>query len=449
MTAQAFLQALLEQAKGRGLADCEAYLSQTDSFRVSAYEGKVDEYSVSATQGVGFRALVDGRMGYAYSEVMDEEAIPMLLDGACESAALLEDDDPQLLFAGATSYPELPATYDEDLARLPAQDKIQMALDLEAAAKAASPKVRAVDGATVSSISGSVRIVNSRGLDLSDRSNLILAYLSPIVEERGRSYDVFGYRLSQRADLDIAGLAQETVQRTLARIDAAPVKSGVYTLILDPESMATLLETFASVFSARQVQKGLSLLRGKLGEAIASPVVTLLDNPHLPGGFASSAFDSEGVPTQKKAVIQKGVLTTYLHNLSTAQKDGMASTGNASRSFKGRVGVSPTNFYLQPGSKDLPALMAEVGEGILVQDLMGMHAGANAVSGDFSLLFKGFTIENGQLGRPVEQVTLAGNFFDFLRRITAVGSDLAFTLPGSGCFGSPSVVVPDVMVAGE
>ena len=137
MTAQAFLQALLEQAKGRGLADCEAYLSQTDSFRVSAYEGKVDEYSVSATQGVGFRALVGGRMGYAYSEVMDEEAISMLLDGACESAALLEDDDPQLLFAGATSYPELPATYDEDLARLPAQDKIQMALDLEAAERTA------------------------------------------------------------------------------------------------------------------------------------------------------------------------------------------------------------------------------------------------------------------------------------------------------------------------
>lgn len=229
-------------------------------------------------------------------------------------------------------------------------------------------------------------------------------------------------------------------------LDAAPCASGTMPVILRNGAMADLLQTFSSVFSADAAQKGLSLLAGKEHSQIAAPCVTLVDDPLLPGGFASRPFDGEGVATYTKKVIENGVLTTLLHNLKTANKAGCASTGNASRaSYAASVGVSPTNFFLQPGQADLDALHAHLQNGLVVTEVSGLHAGADAVSGDFSLLSSGYLVENGRKGRPVEQITVAGNFFQLLRDIEEVGCDLRFPM---GSVGSPSVRVRSLSVAG-
>ncbi|HML45936.1 MAG TPA: metallopeptidase TldD-related protein [Clostridia bacterium] len=184
-----------------------------------------------------------------------------------------------------------------------------------------------------------------------------------------------------------------------------------------------------------------------MGEVIAAPCVTLVDDPLLPEGMATAPFDDEGVATYRKPVIEAGTLKTLLHNLKTAKKDGVQSTGNAAKSgYAAPVRVSPSNFFFQPGADDLAALCARMGEGLVITDVSGLHAGANAVSGDFSLLSKGYRVRNGEKAEPVEQITVAGNFYTLLKDIVAVGSDLTFPFGG---VGSPSVWVKALSVAGR
>jgi len=213
---------------------------------------------------------------------------------------------------------------------------------------------------------------------------------------------------------------------------------------------AEILEAFSSVFSAERVQKNLSLLKDKLHEKIASEIITLVDNPYMDKGYASSAFDSEGVPTKEKNIIEKGVLNTYLHNLKTALKDGVDSTGNASRSsYKSSIGISPTNMYIEPGEKKLDALINGVEEGLMITDVQGLHAGLNPISGDFSLSAQGFLIQKGEIKEPVNQITISGNFLEMLKNVEEVGKDLRFGLPSNAYIGSPSLKIKNLDVAGE
>lgn len=206
---------------------------------------------------------------------------------------------------------------------------------------------------------------------------------------------------------------------------------------------------FSSIFSAEAAQKGLSLLKGREGEAIASEAVTIVDDPHRPHSAASQSFDGEGVPTRKKNVVEKGVLQTLLHNLTTAAKQGVTTTGNAARGYASAVGVAPTNFYIAPSQESVEAMLARMGEGFLITEVSGLHAGANQISGDFSLLAKGFAVRGGQKAEPVEQITVAGNFFAVLKDVVAVADDLAFGLPGGSLVGSPTIWVKALSVAGK
>ncbi|MCK9526541.1 MAG: TldD/PmbA family protein, partial [Limnochordia bacterium] len=186
-------------------------------------------------------------------------------------------------------------------------------------------------------------------------------------------------------------------------------------------------------------------------QPVASTLVTLVDDPLLKNGGASASFDGEGVATRAKNVIEKGKLITFLHNLKTAKKDGVESTGNASRaSFKSPVGISPTNFFIQPGTLDYEALIERMGDGIIIINVQGLHSGADAVSGDFSLGAYGYLVENGAIVRPIEQITIAGNFFKLLEAVEAIGSDLEFGSPSSrGHVGSPSLLIRHLSVAGN
>ena len=188
----------------------------------------------------------------------------------------------------------------------------------------------------------------------------------------------------------------------------------------------------------------MSLLAGREGEEIASPLITITDDPLRKGGLATAAFDGEGSATCTKAVVERGVLKTLLHNRRTAKKQGVRTTGNASRA--GGMHVSPSNFYIEPGEQSLEELLQNAGSGLLITDLSGLHAGANPISGDFSLLSKGFVIRDGTQAEPVERITVAGNIYQLLKSVCAVGSDLEF--PGSP-IGSPSVDAGMMPVSGK
>lgn len=443
-----FIGRVLEAAKKAGIVSAEVYYSASDSFRAMSHQGEVDNYSAASRAGLSLRGLYEGKMGYAATEALDDEAIDQLVQGVMESAMLVEDDAPQEIWHGDGSYPEVD-NYAPDLDRVTEEQKLKLLLDTEKAAlSCGDARIRQVNYNMVTTRSAETRIVNSFGVDLCRKDNLAVAYVSVVAREGERVSTGSGFAYGRDfSAFSPVKMAREAVDEALFYLDASPVPSGTYRVIFDRRCMPDLLGTFAGVFSADAAQKGMSLLKDREGEMIASECVTLMDDPHMPGGLASSPFDDEGVATKVKAVIEKGRLTTLLHNLKTARKAGTVSTGNASRSsYAASVGISPSNFFFKPGEKTLSQMMRDMGSGIVITDVSGLHAGANPVSGDFSLLSKGYLVENGQKGRSVQQITVAGNFYTLLKNIRAFGSDLEFT--GSP-IGSPSVDVGEMNIAGK
>ncbi|MBQ9263460.1 MAG: TldD/PmbA family protein [Clostridia bacterium] len=447
MTIDQFIQALLDEAKTSGIEGAEIYLSSDDSFQAMCVQGQINNYTVNATRGLSLRGIYQGKMGYAATEAFDEDAVKQMVEAVKESAELTEDEDVQEIYPGDEEYPQV-SVYHPALDQVSEEKKIQFILDVEKRALSIDPRVEQLNYNMISTSSGETRIVNSYGLNLRHRDNMAFAYASATAKEDGRVATGSSFQVERDFEaLDAGKIAQEAVEEALFMLHAAPVPSGNYRAIIHAKCMPDLLSTFAGIFSAENVQKGMSLLAGKEGEMIASEAVTLMDDPLLPGGLASHPFDDEGVAAYTKAVIKNGKLNTLLHNLKTARKAGVKSTGNASKgSYASAMDIGPSNFYLAPGEKTLAELTRDMGDGIVITEVSGLHAGANPISGDFSLIAQGYTVKDGKKDRPVEQITVAGNFYQLLQNIRAVGSDLVF--PGSAV-GSPSVDVGEVSVAGK
>lgn len=440
-------------AAGReaGLEEMEVYVSRSKDFSVRIFQEEVDDYTVSLEQGVGFRARYGGKVGYAYVEAVDEDSIKLLVEGAKANAQIIDSDDEIVFFAGSAEYPEVVA-FNGELGKVSPEERIQFAKTLETEAFATDSRVALVNWAATGYGETDVYIANTKGLEQSFSRNAAYSFVSAMVKE-GETVKTGGRFLFKNdwSQFDAKKQAQEAVQEGVSLLDASTVKSGEYRVLLRYDVVQDLLSTFSSVFSAEAVQKGLSLLGGKLGEQIASPKLTLIDDPLLPNGGASAPFDAEGVATKTKEVIAQGTLTTFLHNLKTAKKEGVESTGNAFRaSFKSPVGISPSNFYIKPGEKSYDELVQELGSGLIIIDVQGTHSGANPVSGDFSLGAYGYLVENGKITRAVDQITIAGNFFRLLESVEEIGSDLEFGIPGyGGNVGSPSLIIEKLAIAGN
>ncbi len=442
-----YIKKLLQSAKEKGITAAEVYLSSGDRFRAMCQKGVISSYTVASTRGLSLRGLYEGRMGYAATEAFDEESIGLLVSGVIQSASLSEDDSVQEIYPGDRDYPTVD-NYEESLDAVTPEEKLDYVLRAEKALLACDPRIAAATRSMVSTSSGSVRIVNSYGLDLRMRDNAFFSYIGALAKDGGRSASEGALFVGRTF---LPGKAEETAaeaaEKALFMLDAAPVESGVYRAVFDPYAMSDLLGVFAGIFSSENAQQNMSLLAGREGEKIAADCVTLVDDPLLKGGFESRGFDDEGVACRTLKVVENGVLNTLLYNLKTARKAGRASTGSARRaSYAAPVRVAASNFFLKPGDRDLKGLTEDMGEGLVITDVGGLHAGANPMSGDFSLIAEGYTVRGGKKDRPVEQITVAGNFYELLRSVRAVGSDLIF--PGSG-IGSPSVDVGEIRVSGK
>lgn len=452
MEKNAFIKLLFERAKQAGFTDCEVYISSGEEFEVNVFKGEILHYTSAASEALGFRGLYEGKMGVSSTQVYDEESADQLIENALEAAKLIENEDEQFIYEGDKEYPSV-QLFSEELEKVTAAEKIELAKELEKAVFAQDERVTQTEAAEVLTMSGSCRIVNTKGLDVSARSNIAAAYVAPVLTEGGKASSAMEFK----ADQDFAALsakkdemAADAVKEALDFMHASPVPSGEYAVLLRNDAAGSMLRTFSAIFNAENAQKGLSLLKGREGDAIAAPCVTIIDDPLRDGSMASSPFDDEGVATYTKCVVEKGVLKTLLHNLKTAKKQGVKSTGNASRaSCSAPVGVSPSNFYIEKGERSLEEMAAVIGEGLLITSLQGLHAGSSSVSGDFSLGAKGYRIEGGKIGAPVEQITVAGNFFKVLNEIIEVGSDLHFGRPGSVMVASPSLWIKSLSVAGK
>ncbi len=443
-----FKNAVIACCEQQGVRDYELYYQSGDSVSVSAFQHEINEFTSSNDGGVCFRCLVGGRMGYASTEDLSEEQAKRLVLSALDNAKTLEHDEKEFLGEGNQTYETLHLEKRE----LPSTETlIQTVLDTQEKVYGADKAV--IDGTSVEGISlhHEFAIYNSKGMNLhyeNDISGLVVGAVVTNGKEMANDYQI---KLRFLQDVQIDELVGKAVAGAKAKLDGDVPPTAVCPVVFDPEAMSDLLATFSGIFSSEAAQKGLSKLADREGTVIASEAVTLVDDPFHKDNPMPINFDAEGSPTYRKNVIEKGKLNTLLYNLKTAAVAGKKTTGNASKAgYASSVSVQPFTLYLENGSDTEEELLQKARNGVFINSLSGLHAGANSISGDFSLQSAGFLIENGKKTKAIKSFTVAGNFYDLLQNITAVGNN--GTLPaamGSTAFGSPSVLVASLSVAGK
>lgn len=448
MNYQEFKERVITKARDLGIAEYELYYQVGESVIANAFGHEIERFSANNAGGVCFRCIVNGKMGYAATERLDGQQAEQIVLKALENSKALEADEPVFLAPGGQPYAQTaPGKCD-----FPQTDAlIAKVLQTQEALYAADPRV--IDGSMCRGVAQRdyTAICNSKGLDVSCEHVLSALMVQAVVEADGEKANDFQMKLDRLEDVDVGTLCQKAAKTALSKLGGEPAPTGVYPVVFDPEAMSSLLETFSDIFSGEDAQKGLSRLGDRLGQQVAAPMVNVVDDPAHPENPVPMAFDAEGSPTVKKYVIQNGVLNTLLHNLKTANVAGVQTTGNGAKGrYDSPVGIAPFTMYLEPGDHSRQQLLELAGKGVYIRTLSGLHAGANAVTGDFSLQSEGYLIENGQLTDHVKSFTVAGNFYDLLENITALGNDLELSNPSDmTAFGSPTVLVKELSVAGK
>lgn len=445
MDFNAIKSAVVAAAEKAGIKEYELYYVQDAGVSTETLKHEISNLTSAVNGGVCFRCVVDGKMGYAASELMNVEEIEALVLRAADNAKYVEADDDGVIFAGSKEYGKINAPEPKilDAAELKA-----MALEIEKELYEASDKV--IDGsqAAVGSAEMWVRIFNSYGLDLENHVGRNYAMAYGVVNVDGEVRNDFEIKTGSTKE-EFEGMARKAVEAALEQIGAKNAETGVYNVVINKSQMASLLSAYSSIFSAKVAQNGMSLLVGKEGEKIAADCVTITDDPFREGYALQTHFDAEGVATYRKSVVENGVFKTFLHNLSTAKKAGVETTGNASKAgYSGSVAVSPYCFCIEGSELTEEELFEKAGNGIYVTGVKGLHAGINAVTGDYSIECSGFKIENGKKTTPIKSFTIAGNFFELLKNIDAVANEVKIGLGGFTAFGAPSVLVHGISVAG-
>lgn len=426
------------EAAARYGAAYEIEINTEESAGAEALQNEISTVSYTRSSTMTVRCVVNGKSGYASSELVTPEAAAQLVEQACANAEAVDDADTMELFGGSDRYEAVSDSADA----LPSAEEMKThTMELQRKACAASDKI--VDG-TQSWTSGlrlGNALINSAGLNLSYECALVYHGVSAAVKDGEEAAD--DYRVVPLDKESTDETVKKAVDAALSKLGADTVESGKYNVILDKNTLRSLLSTYAVVFSARSAYLKTTLLAGKEGEAVAAPCVTLVDDPFHPGKFSHCPYDGEGVAVYPKNIIENGVLTTLLYNRMYAKLLGKETTGNAA----GAKSIEPKGLYVAPGEYGEDALLNKLDSGIYITALNGLHAGANTQSGDFSLQAEGFLVEGGRKTRPVKNFTIADNFFQILKKIDAISDTVEF---GTGSdFGAPEVLVTDISVSGK
>ena len=450
MEMKSLIDKIVQKGREKGLNDMEVYYSAGNSLSLKVFQKELDTYNLSESEGLSLRGVYNGKMGYSYTEKVDETSIDQLVRDVLENAIIIDSEDEEFIFEGSKEYKKVDS-FNPTLSNVSEEKKIEFVKSLEEEAFKLDKRIASVEVCVYGDGYGETIMFNTKGLTLQEKSNIAYTYIVVVAKEGEDIKTGMAYRTGNDFNkFNAQVIAKEAVDEAIALLGASSVKSGDYNVIIRNSAAADLLEAFTGIFSAEAVQKDLSLLKGKLNEKIASDKFTLIDDPYMEDGLASKSFDGEGVACKYKRVIDKGVLKTYFHNLKTAKKDGVETTGNASKgSYKSSIGISPSNFYVEKGERELNEMVADLDKGILITELQGLHSGLNSISGDFSLAALGYLIESGKISRPLEQITVSGNYFEMLKNIEETGSDLKFGLPGGAYIGSPSLKINKLSIAGE
>jgi len=434
----------VELVKKLGGEEAEAFYTETHDLTVEVVRQEIETMKVAVGRGIGLRAFVDSRMGFSYTVRLDQQGLEEAAQKALANARLSSPDRYWQLPAPAGQYPEV-KTYDPQIEKVPLEDKVELAKEMERAALACDPRVRVAEGSAYQDSAYQVVLANSRGITAAYRGAYCGCYAMIAAQEDGDTQGGFEMSYSLHFDLDPQKVGQKAAFKAVRMLKARPAASKKAPVVLDPYVAVSFLGVLSAAFSAEAVQKKSSLLAGKEGRQVASPLVTLVDDGALPEGLASAPFDGEGVPTGRHVLLDKGVVQGFLYNSYTAAKAGTASTGNAKRAeYTSTPEVGTTNFFLQAGDISQQELLGSVADGFYVTEIMGIH-NANPISGDFSVGAAGLWIDHGELAYPVRGVAIAGNILELFNSVDAVADDLTF-FAGRG---APTVKIAQMSISGR
>jgi len=427
-----------------GAEQVEAYAEEQASTKVEAYRGEVEGLSFSESRGVGVRVIVGGRLGFAYAADPSLEEVRTTVARARENAALATPDEHNVLPATEPIEP-MDGLFFESLAALTTADKVPIALDMERIATTADPRVIKTDSVQYGDTVGRVAIASTAGVRGEFSGTGCWAVVVTLAEQDDETQTGFSFKIARRLeDLDTAWVANEAVERAARMLGATKPATERVPVLLDPFAASSFLGVLAGGLSAESVQKGRSLFADLVGERVGSEAFTLVDDGRLIEGPGAEPFDGEGVPTGRTELLTGGVLSGFLHNTYTARRGATRSTGNATRGYRSTPGVGTTNLYVEPGEPSLEELLRRAEGGVLIQDVSGVHSGANAISGEFSVGATGLRIAGGELGEPLREMTIASTIPDMLQAITAVGADLRWF----SSIGVPSILIGEMTLAG-
>lgn len=443
-----FKELVIAQCAAQGIEEYELYYQSSSSTSVDTFQHNINEFSSSLSGGLCFRCIVNGKMGYASTEDLSAEQAKAVVAKAVDNAENLETEEQVFLGEGGQTYEPLP---DRSYPLPTVEQLIEKTLETTEKLYAADPM--AVDGCQANGIieSGEVAIYNSKGLDLHRQSSAAgLVVVGVVSDGHGMSND-YQIKLGQLDQIDTDKMVKKAIDTAKIKLGGEVAPTGQYPVIFNPDAMCSLLNVYSSIFNSENAQKGLSQLAGKEGKVIAAPIVTLVDDPFHKDNPEPANFDAEGSPTHRKNIIENGVLNTLLYNLKTAAVAGKKTTGNAAKAgYNASVRISPFTMYLEGGEMTEEELLKKAGNGVYITDLSGLHAGADTVSGDFSLQSEGYMIENGEKTKFVKSFTVAGNFYELLKNIVALANNCQLpNAMGMTAFGSPSVLVEGLSVAGK
>jgi PmbA protein len=425
----------------------EAYAARSQETSVRAFDGDVESLSQADDEGVGIRVIVDHRQGFAWAGSLDPEVIADTLQEARDNASFATPDE----FLDLADPDGVPAAdldlWSDELAGYPTDKKVELALELERRVRAGDPRIRQVPHAGYGDGSVEAAVASSKGIEATYRRTGCSISAYALAGQGDETMTGSGYSVGRGpGDLDLERATADAVLRATRLLGARKPPSARVTVVLDPEIASDVLGILAGTLNGEAVLKGRSLFADRVGESVSVPGLTLVDDPTNPNAYAAAAYDAEGLACRRNVLIDDGVLQGYLYDTYAGRRAGRPSTGSAVRGgFKSGPGPGARAIALTPGTKRQEQILAEVGTGLFVQSVTGLHSGVNPVSGDFSVGAEGLMIRDGAFAEPVREITIASTLQRMLKEIVAIGSDIEW-LPGIAA--GMTIAIADVSMSG-
>ena len=425
----------------------EAFVGRSTSTSVKVHGGAIESLTQATSAGIGVRVIEDGRQGFAWAGSLDDDVIADVLAEARDNVAYAQPE-PWVGLAEPDGVEPPPIDlWREGLAAQSTERKVDLALELERAVRARDPRISGVRTAQWADGAGEGAVATSTGIAVAGRSTFCHLSVQALATDGDETKTGYGVSVGREpGDVDLDEAAEDAVDRATRLLGAVQPGSGGVTLVLEPRMAATLLGVVAGTLNGESVLKKRSPFADRMGEAIASPLISLVDDPTDPMSLGADAHDGEGLATRRVPLIVDGVLQGFLHNTMTGRRAGVPSTASAIRGYRSTPGVGAQALALATGSGSLDDLVAAVDHGVLVQSMTGLHSGVNPVSGDFSVGVEGLMVRGGQRAEPIREATIASTLQRLLLDVSAVGGQREWTPGGTG---AAALVIPGVTLSGR